>query len=190
MHDGKLQLPLAGRRCEARGSWWRRLLRRQRVRQVVTPVLRVDRKRRRCRRPRGAEPGVIAAAEPTAAARLHPSDRAAERLIRERVVEAVSRSLGDGRLARPGRSGRGARPRHHRRRSRRPRAPRGDHQLAAAARRRGRSAATVRFRLRPGHPAAADGRPARRGDHRQRSAARLRHSRRAQRTGARRLLRK
>ncbi|HEY1298213.1 MAG TPA: ATPase, T2SS/T4P/T4SS family [Chloroflexota bacterium] len=33
---------------------------------------------------------------------LHPSDRAAERLIRERVAEAVSRSLGDGRLLTPG----------------------------------------------------------------------------------------
>jgi pilus assembly protein CpaF len=33
---------------------------------------------------------------------LHPSDRAAERLIRERVAEAVSRSLGDGRLLAPG----------------------------------------------------------------------------------------
>ncbi|MCA1644318.1 MAG: Flp pilus assembly complex ATPase component TadA [Chloroflexi bacterium] len=32
---------------------------------------------------------------------LHPSDRAAERLIRERVVEAVSRSLGDGRWLGP-----------------------------------------------------------------------------------------
>jgi pilus assembly protein CpaF len=32
---------------------------------------------------------------------LHPSDRAAERLIRERVAEAVSRSLGDGRLLTP-----------------------------------------------------------------------------------------
>jgi pilus assembly protein CpaF len=30
---------------------------------------------------------------------LHPSDRAAERLIRERVVEAVGRALGDARLA-------------------------------------------------------------------------------------------
>jgi len=33
---------------------------------------------------------------------LTASDRAAERLIRERVVEAVSRSLGDGRLIAPG----------------------------------------------------------------------------------------
>jgi len=33
---------------------------------------------------------------------LNASDRAAERLIRERVVEAVSRSLGDGRLLAPG----------------------------------------------------------------------------------------
>ncbi len=32
---------------------------------------------------------------------LHPSDRAAERLIRERVVESVSHSLGDGRLLTP-----------------------------------------------------------------------------------------
>ncbi len=32
---------------------------------------------------------------------LHPSDRAAERLIRERVVDAVSQSLGDGRLLTP-----------------------------------------------------------------------------------------
>jgi pilus assembly protein CpaF len=33
---------------------------------------------------------------------LYPSDRSAERLIRERVAEAVSRSLGDGRLMAPG----------------------------------------------------------------------------------------
>jgi pilus assembly protein CpaF len=33
---------------------------------------------------------------------LSPSDRAAERLIRERVVETVGRSLGDGRLLAPG----------------------------------------------------------------------------------------
>jgi pilus assembly protein CpaF len=33
---------------------------------------------------------------------LHSSDRAAERLIREHVAEAVSRSLGDGRLLAPG----------------------------------------------------------------------------------------
>lgn len=33
---------------------------------------------------------------------LHPSDRAAERSIRERVAEAVSRSMGDGRLLAPG----------------------------------------------------------------------------------------
>src|ERR1700716_1847894 len=32
---------------------------------------------------------------------LHPSDRAAERLIRERVVDSVSHSLGDGRLLAP-----------------------------------------------------------------------------------------
>jgi pilus assembly protein CpaF len=44
---------------------------------------------------------MIAAAEATSGA-LHPSDRAAERQIRERVAEAVSRSLGDGRLLAPG----------------------------------------------------------------------------------------
>ena len=44
---------------------------------------------------------MVAAAEPSIAA-LHASDRAAERLIRERVAEAVSRSLGDGRLLAPG----------------------------------------------------------------------------------------
>jgi pilus assembly protein CpaF len=44
---------------------------------------------------------VIAPAEPTSGV-LHPSDRAAERLIRERVAETVSRSLGDGRLLAPG----------------------------------------------------------------------------------------
>jgi len=33
---------------------------------------------------------------------LHSSDRAAERLIRERVADAVSRALGDGRLLAPG----------------------------------------------------------------------------------------
>ena len=33
---------------------------------------------------------------------LNPSDRAAERVIRERVAEAVSRALGDGRLLSPG----------------------------------------------------------------------------------------
>jgi pilus assembly protein CpaF len=42
---------------------------------------------------------VVAATTPSV---LHPSDRAAERLIRERVAEAVSRSLGDGRLMTPG----------------------------------------------------------------------------------------
>jgi len=49
---------------------------------------------------------VVAAAEPFAPGggllALTASDRAAERLIRERVVEAVSRSLGDGRLLAPG----------------------------------------------------------------------------------------
>src|ERR1041384_2302215 len=50
-----------------------------------------------------AEPRVTLAAAPeTAHAPLHPSDRAAERLIRERVAEAVSRSVGDGRLLAPG----------------------------------------------------------------------------------------
>jgi pilus assembly protein CpaF len=45
---------------------------------------------------------MIAGAEASVGA-LHPSDRAAERLIRDRVVEAVSRSLGgDGRLLAPG----------------------------------------------------------------------------------------
>jgi Flp pilus assembly CpaF family ATPase len=44
---------------------------------------------------------MTAAAEATLGA-LHPSDRAAERLIRERVAETVSRSLGDGRLLAPG----------------------------------------------------------------------------------------
>jgi len=44
---------------------------------------------------------MIAAAEATLGV-LHPSDRAAERLIRERVADAVSRSLGDGRLLTPG----------------------------------------------------------------------------------------
>ncbi len=40
---------------------------------------------------------MVVAAEPSSGM-LHPSDRAAERLIRERVADAVSRSLGDGRL--------------------------------------------------------------------------------------------
>ena len=40
---------------------------------------------------------VVLSAEPTHAT-LHPSDRTAERLIRERLVDAVGRSLGDGRL--------------------------------------------------------------------------------------------
>jgi pilus assembly protein CpaF len=44
---------------------------------------------------------VVVAAE-TALSPLHPADRAAERLIRERVAEAVSRSLDDGRLLAPG----------------------------------------------------------------------------------------
>jgi pilus assembly protein CpaF len=44
---------------------------------------------------------VVAAAEQKVGL-LHPSDRAAERRIRERVVEAVGRSLGDGRLLAPG----------------------------------------------------------------------------------------
>jgi pilus assembly protein CpaF len=50
---------------------------------------------------RRAEPRVVAVAEATCAP-LHPADRAAERLIRERVAEAVSRSIGDGRLLLPG----------------------------------------------------------------------------------------
>ncbi|MGI9147420.1 MAG: CpaF family protein [Chloroflexota bacterium] len=49
---------------------------------------------------------MVAAAEPFApggvALGLSPTDRAAERLIRERVVETVSRLLGDGRLLAPG----------------------------------------------------------------------------------------
>jgi pilus assembly protein CpaF len=49
---------------------------------------------------------VVVVAEPFAPGgglvSLSASDRAAERLIRERVVEAVSRSLGDGRLLAPG----------------------------------------------------------------------------------------
>jgi MinD superfamily P-loop ATPase len=46
MHDGKLRLPLPASAGPPPGSWWRRLLRRQPVRQVTRPVLRVDRKRR------------------------------------------------------------------------------------------------------------------------------------------------
>jgi len=49
---------------------------------------------------------VVAVSEPFAPGggllALGAGDRAAERLIRERVVEAVSRSLGDGRLLAPG----------------------------------------------------------------------------------------
>ncbi len=49
---------------------------------------------------------MVAAAQPFAAgggiAPLSASDRAAERLVRERVVEAVGRFLGDGRLLAPG----------------------------------------------------------------------------------------
>jgi pilus assembly protein CpaF len=41
---------------------------------------------------------VVAVAQPGALA-LHPSDRAAERLIREQVAETISRSLGDAQLA-------------------------------------------------------------------------------------------
>jgi len=44
---------------------------------------------------------VVTLAE-TSYAPLHPSDRAAERFIRERVAESVSRSIGDGRLLAPG----------------------------------------------------------------------------------------
>ncbi len=47
---------------------------------------------------------MVATAEPFRPASgftLHPSDRAAERVIRERVAEAVSRSLGDGHLLAP-----------------------------------------------------------------------------------------
>jgi pilus assembly protein CpaF len=44
---------------------------------------------------------VVVAPESSVAA-LHPSDRVAERAIRERVAEAVSRALGDGRLLTPG----------------------------------------------------------------------------------------
>src|SRR5205807_10032414 len=47
-----------------------------------------------------AESGVVASAEPIGVA-LHPSDRAAERFIREQVADAVGRSLGDG-VLRPG----------------------------------------------------------------------------------------
>src|SRR5258708_7184238 len=39
---------------------------------------------------------------PSGFSAVSPSDRAAERLIRERVVDTVSRSLGDGRLLAPG----------------------------------------------------------------------------------------
>jgi Flp pilus assembly CpaE family ATPase len=45
LHDGKLRLPLPAS-AGTRGSWWRRLLRRQPVRQVTRPLLRVDRTRR------------------------------------------------------------------------------------------------------------------------------------------------
>ncbi|MBV9578109.1 MAG: CpaF family protein [Chloroflexi bacterium] len=45
---------------------------------------------------------MVATIEPISVGALHPSDRTAERLIRERVAEAVSRSLGDGRLLTPG----------------------------------------------------------------------------------------
>jgi pilus assembly protein CpaF len=44
---------------------------------------------------------VVAASDTTIGV-LHPSDRAAERLIRGRIADAVSRSLGDGRLLTPG----------------------------------------------------------------------------------------
>ena len=44
---------------------------------------------------------MVAVVDPTVVV-LHPSDRAAERAIRERVAETVSRSLGDGRLLTPG----------------------------------------------------------------------------------------
>jgi pilus assembly protein CpaF len=44
---------------------------------------------------------VVALADPTAVA-LHPSDRAAERQIRERVADTVGRALGDARLLAPG----------------------------------------------------------------------------------------
>jgi MinD superfamily P-loop ATPase len=42
MHDGKLRLPLPGS-ARSRVSWWRRLIRRQPVRFVTRPVLRVHR---------------------------------------------------------------------------------------------------------------------------------------------------
>jgi MinD superfamily P-loop ATPase len=45
MHEGKLRLTLPAS-AGARGSWWRRLLRRPPLRQVTRPVLRIDRKRR------------------------------------------------------------------------------------------------------------------------------------------------
>ena len=56
------------------------------------------------------------------------SDRLAERALRERVAEAVSRSLGDGRLLVPNGERRAARAGHHRRRSSRLRTPRGHDQ--------------------------------------------------------------
>ena len=45
---------------------------------------------------------MVAVVDATTPTVLHASDRAAERLIREKVAEAVSRSLGDGRLMAPG----------------------------------------------------------------------------------------
>ncbi len=44
---------------------------------------------------------MVAVAD-SAGSAFHPADRAAERLIRERVADAVSRSIGDGRLLAPG----------------------------------------------------------------------------------------
>src|SRR5438552_15068500 len=44
---------------------------------------------------------LIGPSPPGSGPTLHPSDRGAERAIRERVVEAVSRSLGDGQLLTP-----------------------------------------------------------------------------------------
>ena len=186
MHEGTLRLRLP-RTARGRGNWWRRLMRR-RAPTVVDATGAACRSTALGRDEQRSESRCDSSLRADRR-RLHPSDRAAERLIRERVVEAVSRSLGDGRLLAPG-------PQEEER-------VRAiiDEEVAAYERRAvttnapllldadGGPAAAVRLRLWPRHPPAADGRSARRGDHRQRTTARLHHSRRSQRAGARRLLR-
>ena len=103
VNAAQLSLPVTAKR-ETGASWWRRVLRRQQHGSVARTALEPERLRLRRRPNDGAARGDpdyrrrLGISPPVP---LHPSDRAAERVIRERVAEAVSRSLGDGRLLAP-----------------------------------------------------------------------------------------